>query len=228
MNALAQAHNWLIFRLIEPALEESLQRYARGRLLDVGCGEKPYAALVAPWVDAHLGLDHPGSPHGSAGVDLSGTADAIPAGDASFDTVLCTDVLEHLEEPARALAEAFRVLAPGGHGIYTVPHIWHLHEEPRDFYRFTKHGLRHLFESAGFEVVELRALCGFIATFTQEAMYYVWRFAPSSRWHPLRWLLHGFVFVAQRLAWWLNRFDRSEEFTAEYLVVVRKPGASQR
>jgi SAM-dependent methyltransferase len=225
MNKLVGPLNWLIWRLIEPALEDRLGRYARGRLLDIGSGTKPYADLARPHVSEHVGLDHEKTLHDKREIDLVGTAYDIPAEDASYDTILCTDVLEHLEEPARALAEAHRVLRPGGFAIYTVPLFWHLHEEPRDFYRYTNHGLRYLFESAGFEVVEIQPLCGFVATFSQELVYWVWRFAPGNRLHPLRWLLLGFVFAIQRTAFWLNRFDTSEKFTAEYLAVVRKPEA---
>lgn len=223
MNRLAGPHNWLIFELIEPALEASLARHAKGRLLDIGSGVKPYADLVRPFVTEHVGLDHEATLHDQSEIDLFGSAYRIPADDSSYATLLCTDVLEHLEEPARALAEARRVLEPGGCAIYTVPLFWHLHEEPRDFYRYTKHGLRHLFEGAGFEVVEIQPLCGFVATFGQELSYWVWRYAPAARWHPLRWLLRGLVSAVQHAAFWLNRFDASTEFTAEYLAVVRNP-----
>lgn len=223
MNPLARPHNWLIFRLLEPALESALRRHARGRLLDVGAGEKPWAPLARPFVQEHLALDHAEGPHPRDALDLVGSAYAIPAPDASFDTVLCSDVLEHLEEPGRALAEAWRVLAPGGAAIYTVPHIWHLHEEPRDFYRYTEHGLRYLLERAGFEVVEIRPLCGFPATFAQELAYFAWGFAPRSSANPLRWLVHGFVWAVQHLGLAFDRLDRSRRFPAEYLAVARKP-----
>src|SRR5215211_4735603 len=88
-------------------------------------------------------------------IDLLGTAYEIPAANDSFDAVLSTTVLEHPEEPAQALTEALRVLKPGGVAIYTASFIWHLQEEPRDFYRYSKHGLRHLFATAGFEVAHI-------------------------------------------------------------------------
>jgi hypothetical protein len=63
-----------------------------------------------------------------------------------------------------------------------------------------------------------------VATFSQEFVYWVWRFAPARSWHPLRLLLRGLIFAVQRAAFWLNRFDASEQFSAEYLAVVRRPG----
>ncbi len=223
MNELVRPYNWLIFRLLAPALEDALKCHAHGRLLDIGAGEKPWAELARPFVTEHVALDHEEGPHSKREIELLGSAYQLPAETGSFDTVLCTDVLEHLEEPGRALAEAWRVLAPGGAAIYTVPHIWHLHEEPRDFYRYTKHGLDYLFEQAGFEVVEIRALCGFPATFAQELAYFAWGFAPRSKANPLRWLIHGFVWTVQHLGLALDGIDRGEKFPAEYLAVGRKP-----
>jgi SAM-dependent methyltransferase len=223
MNKLVRPYNWLIFRLVEPALAEALSAHAKGRLLDIGAGEKPWAELAQPFVTEHVAVDHDESPHPKQDLDLVGSAYELPAEDAAFDTVLCSYVLEHLEEPGRALAEAWRVLAPGGAAIYTVPHIWHLHEEPRDFYRFTKYGLAYLFEQAGFEVVEIRPICGFPATFAQQLAYFAWGFAPRSAANPLRWLVHGFVWGVQHLGLALDGIDRSEKYPAEYLAVARKP-----
>jgi SAM-dependent methyltransferase len=210
------SHNWLIFRLIEPALASALRTYARGRLADVGCGAKPWAGLARPFVAAHIGFDR------AVGADVRAHAARLPAAGGSFATLLCTDVLEHLEEPGDAIGEAFRVLAPGGHGIYTVPLHWHLHEEPRDFYRFTSHGLRYLFEKHGFEVLEIRALTGLVV---QSAQAWAYRLRELSRGRrlPLRALAALGVQALQALGLLLHRFDRSYRHTAEYLAVVRKP-----
>lgn len=116
--------------------------------------------MFAPDICQHVGLDHEGTIHSKDKIDLFGLATNIPSPDGSFDTVLCTAVLEHLEEPEKALRECHRVLKPRGVAIYTVPFIWHLHEEPRDFYRFSKYGLMYLFEKASFEIIELKALSG--------------------------------------------------------------------
>lgn len=219
----ARPHNWLIFRLIEPPIRSALRALAHGRLADIGCGAKPYAAMVRDIVRQHVGIDPDPDHRHREGADLSASAYALPVEDASFDTVLCTYVLEHLEEPGEALAEAFRILRPGGVAIYSVPLHWHLHEEPRDFYRFTRHGLRYLLEKQGFEVVEIRALTGFAATYGQALAYFLAGRRSGIRIPPLRWVLSGLIHLVQALALLLNRFDASERFTAEYLAVARKP-----
>ncbi len=222
------SQNWLVHSLVEPMLERAVTRYASGELLDIGCGDKPYAEMVKPHVKTHVGLDHAETQHNLSHADLVGTAYSIPVPDCRFDTVLCTYVLEHVEEPSRAVAEACRVLKPGGYAIYTVPLYWHLHEAPRDFYRFTQFGLNYLFEQNGFEIVELVPLCGFIATFTQELTYFLFRMRKGGRLNPLWWIVPPVGAVLQCLAWLVTRWDHSYSFTMEYLLVARKPAVEAR
>ncbi len=148
-------NSYAVRKLSLEAHRKLSKKYARGKLLDIGCGDKPMKTFFADTVTEHIGLDHESSIHGLDNVDIIGTAYDTKQPDDSYDTVLCTTVLEHLEEPEKALREAFRVLKPEGYAIYSVPLFWHLHEEPRDFYRYTKHGLRYLFEKAGFEITVL-------------------------------------------------------------------------
>src|SRR4051812_31263469 len=147
--------NRLPHRQLTGALAAVASHHASGRLLDVGCGSKPYADLLAPYVTEHVGLDHADSPHDASRVDVVGTAYDIPLADESFDTVLLSEVLEHLERPAAALSEIRRVLRPGGKLILTTPFVWPLHEEPRDFYRYTRHGLAYLIRDSRFTEVSV-------------------------------------------------------------------------
>lgn len=137
----------------------ALARHMRhGAILDLGCGIKPYQVLLAQPDDRWVGVDHPASMAGSyAGLtaaDVLADGHALPFRDGEFDTVLCTQVLEHVANPAQVLTEAARVLKPGGTLILTAPMVWPLHEEPFDFFRYTQYGLRQLLTGAGLEVVE--------------------------------------------------------------------------
>lgn len=223
MFKLTRSHNWLIFSLINHSLEKRIKKYCSGRLIDIGCGIKPYFEMTAPYVDEHIGVDHVETFHDRSNIDIFGSAYKMSVESEDYDTVLCTDVLEHLEEPGKAITEACRVLKPGGYAIYTVPLFWHLHEEPRDFYRYTKYGLHYLFEKNGFELVEIKALSGFFVTFAQELVYYIQRFRRGGKVNPMWWLVPIISFFIQLSAYLLNKIDNSEEFTIEYIIVARKP-----
>lgn len=122
-----------------------------GHLLDVGCGKKPYTKLL-PNITWHVGADVPTTMHGLTQLDVACNALNLPFSDASFDSVLCTEVLEHVPEPLQALYEIARVLKPGGVLLLTVPFSEQLHEEPYDFFRYTHHGLMYLLEKSGWSV----------------------------------------------------------------------------
>lgn len=173
-------YNRLAKHQLAQAIATAGDRYARGRLIDIGCGEKPYLDLLAPRVTEHVGVDHPDSPHALDHVDVLGTATAIPLPDQSFDTAILSELLEHLEEPVAALRETHRLLRPGGHAIITTPFIWVLHEEPRDFFRYSPHGLRWLLETAGFEVVEITPIGGQWSTLAL-MLSYALRESPAPR-----------------------------------------------
>lgn len=213
------AHN--VVRIAGRAIRDRARRHFRGRLLEIGCGRKAKAGLIGDLVEEHVGLDHPESQHGLDHVDLLGSAYDIPAPGSSFDCVLSTSVLEHLEDPQRALVEAYRVLRAGGVAVYTAPLFWHIHEEPRDFFRYTSYGLHHLFAEAGFEILEITPLSGFWTTFGAEIGYYLQRFRRG----PLRLLVDLSVALLNLVTHGLDRGRLLDDrFTWMYLVVARKRG----
>lgn len=211
--------NWLVHRIHDNALEEALKNYAQGILLDIGCGVKPYRALTLQYVTWHLGLDHLESFHPKSQIDIFATAYKTGLSDDSVDTILCTFVLEHLEQPQVAMDEFYRIIKPGGCVILSAPLYWHLHEQPRDFYRYTKFGFSFLLSEAKFEVLQIKPLAGFIVTFVQELSYFLsyWQRGFGKYIIPLLQML------IQVFAYFLNRWDRSHQFTWAYLVVARKP-----
>jgi SAM-dependent methyltransferase len=133
---------------------------AEGRLLDVGCGDKPYEHLFLPYVREYLGVEHEAtfaatsaSARGKADVHYDGRR--LPFPDGSFDTVLSVQVLEHTPDPAALLAEMARVLRDDGLLILSAPFSFRLHEEPHDYFRFSPHGLRLLCDAAGLAIEEV-------------------------------------------------------------------------
>jgi len=130
-------------------------------VLDLGCGHRPYEHLL-PKNAICVGMDDDAKrrPH------IVGSCLAIPVKDASFDSVMCNQVIEHVPRPWDALREISRVLRPGGLLYLTVPQCWGLHYEPYDYYRYTKYGLAYLLGKAGFEVLECEPMGGIFSFLT--------------------------------------------------------------
>ena len=213
--------NFLINYFHDKQFLEYSRQYLSGRLIDVGCGSKPYEAMLAPYVSEHVGLDHEWTKHEINNVDIFGTAYEIPVDDASFDSAICTAVLEHLERPESALRECFRVLKSQGVAIYSAPFIWHLHEAPRDFYRYSKYGLEFLFKEAGFEIISIKPLAGFWVTFGQMLVYKLYLFNRGIlKYIPI---IPVICMGIQFVAYIFNALDRSEQWTWMYMGAVRKP-----
>jgi len=151
--------DWLLQRHLHRDVRAALAAHGRGRLLDLGCGERPYSEDLPEGVRA-FGVDVHGP---GSRPDVWSVAAALPFANGAFDTVLCTQVLEHVPDPDVLVAEAARVLRPGGRLILSAPQVWFLHEEPHDYFRFTRFGIAALCRRAGLEPLELRAQGGFFA-----------------------------------------------------------------
>jgi SAM-dependent methyltransferase len=142
-------------RGLRPRLEQ-----ARGRWLDFGAGRSPYGRFMT---GAELEYaDFPTNEGFGAGLNYAlEPGRPCPAPDASYDGILSTQVLEHVEDPRAHLKDALRMLKPGGDLVLTTHGIWEDHPCPLDLYRWTQQGLRHELSSVGFEVTECVPLtCG--------------------------------------------------------------------
>ena len=144
----------LQWSLLVRALEAVAPR-AHGRLLDVGCGDKPFERIFRPHIDAYVGIEHEATFYataanfGSARPDYFYDGNRLPFEDGSFDTVVSIQVLEHTPRPRQLVTEMARVLKKGGTLILAAPFSFRLHEEPHDYFRYSPHGLRELCSEAG-------------------------------------------------------------------------------
>jgi SAM-dependent methyltransferase len=215
-------NNRIVYRVMEDVLTYAARTYARGRLLDIGCGSKPWAGLFSEFVAEHVGVDHVPSRRNPHAVDVLATAYDVPLPDEYADTILMTSVLEHLEEPERGLRECYRLLKPGGHLVMTAPFIWPIHEEPRDFFRYSPYGLRYLLEQAKFEVIEVLPLGGAWTTFSIELSYALRRYRKGVA-GPL---VDGLVAGMQWLAGRWDRVDFQPKFSWSHFSASRRPSES--
>jgi len=192
-------------------LENSLrltQPYIKGRLLDVGCGHRPYEKTFFAGASEYVGCDYLSD---RSRPDVICSALDLTFPDNSFDTVVSTEVLEHVPDPQLALREMFRVAKPGARVIVSTPLYWLRHEVPYDFFRYPYDGLLHLVKEAGLEVEKLLNR-GRSYAFLGQVIQHI---------HPVRsrlvnWLINRFfLFCDRRL--------RHDALTLGWTVVARKP-----
>jgi len=165
------------FYLARSALHQAMRDCAHeldGRLLDVGCGIKPYRSLFK--VTEYVGLDIDSTVARQRGVaDVFYSGQAFPFEASSFDAVLCNQVLEHVFNPDEFLAEIERVLRPGGKLLLTVPFVWDEHEQPWDYARYSSFGLKALLEKRSFRILSHRKLCADVSVLFQLANAYLFK-----------------------------------------------------
>jgi SAM-dependent methyltransferase len=134
-------------------------------ILDVGCGLKPYRPYFGN-ADLYMGIDI-----AKKAVDVKAVAEHIPFREGFFTVILCTQVLEHLTSPRKALEEIYRVMKPKGKLILSTHGIWEEGHETPDLWRWTADGLTRMLYLAGFEIHETHSMDPFASMFQLIFLY---------------------------------------------------------
>lgn len=167
-----------LFRLIS-----RFAGHIQGRILDVGCGQKPYKHLFKD--SEYVGLEIDTFENRKLKkADCFYDGEIFPFQALEFDSIICSQVLEHVFNPDKFLSEIVRVLKADGKLLLTVPFVWDEHEQPFDFARYTSYGLRFLLTRHGFEVIELRKSAADVRTIFQMINVYLYKKTATR---------HGFV-----------------------------------
>jgi len=194
--------------------------YARGKLLDIGCGDMPYKDLIQSKVDEYDTFDTEKRAEGVTFIGDVQNMDMIT--DASYDSAICLEVLEHVKYPHKALSEICRILKPGGVLILSAPHLSRLHEQPNDFFRYTKYGLSSLLEEVNFDVVEITPRGGIFSFLGhQSSTGFVCLFwnIPVVKW--LVFFLNKWLCV--KVCYFLDKiFDKKKILASGYTCVAKK------
>jgi SAM-dependent methyltransferase len=205
-------------RLLLRALTDALSNF-RGRLLDLGCGYQPYRSLLlSPPSQAtdYVGMDLPDNIYQAPKFTWDGRR--IPLDDASVDSVVLTEVLEHCPDPECVLREIARVLKAGGFMFLTVPFIWPIHTVPNDEFRFTPFALRRLLEKSGFQNPVIEATGGRHAVLAITLGLWVRRRALTSRIHLVTRAL--FSILLWPVIWLLLKIDEPPREFEESAMIV--------
>jgi SAM-dependent methyltransferase len=183
-------------------------------LVDFGCGDRPYEPLFSAKFRRYIGADLPGNPRATVAIDEAGR---LPLGDASADCVLSTQVLEHVSDAAAYLAEARRVLRPGGSLLLSTHGIFYYHPCPTDYWRWTLEGLKREITRAGFEVLEARSILSLPTAGLQLVQHAATRALPSALLRvPITLSIQGAIGIIETL-----RGDAPSEDGSVYVVLAR-------
>lgn len=191
-------------------------KYAKGNLLDIGCGDKPYFEIFKNKVNSYIGLDMEKG-------DVKGSALDLPFPDEHFETVFSSQVIEHVENPFLMLREATRVLKKDGYLILTAPLFWCLHEEPRDFFRFTKYGLTYLAKEAELKIVYIKKMGNWPSTIGQMISLFLESTVNRTF---LKYPKKAFQTLVQYIFWQMSkikRFTKNKQAPIIYIMVAQKP-----
>jgi SAM-dependent methyltransferase len=191
------------------------------RMLDAGAGEGKYAHYFDRQRYCGVDLAVGDAAWDYSNLDVLADLTALPFRTGAFQAAINVVTLEHLREPARALAEIARTLEPGGRLLLAAPHEWEVHQAPHDYFRYTRFGLQYLLEQAGFEAIDIRAAGGYFRLLARRLLNGLQFFTGGVRW--LGFLPAAILLVPPALILpFLDGLDRERNFTAGYICTARK------
>ena len=213
----------MIFQPDRYLLKQQIKKHAHyleGIILDAGSGEiRRYKSFFK--FEKYLTLDV----RPESGADIIGSVENIPLENSSVDSVVSTQVLEHIKNPAKAISEFYRVLKPGGYCLVTAPQLSELHEEPRDYFRFTKFALEEIFENSSFKIILIERRGGFWTANSQMKIRYVIDLFNLNRHTWLAKIFNPFFLICGWLSILIDRLDKSranQKHTLGWLIIAQK------
>lgn len=151
-------------KVYEKIIPSLLEEGKKVDILDYGCGVKPYYHIFGSHINKYSGVDVGNNPYAD---DLIQPGEALRYGDNTFDIVLSSQVLEHVEDVNQYLMEIKRVLRPGGFVLLSTHGTWQYHASPYDYQRWTSMGLKTLMKKYNFEIKEFVPILGQLAVTSQ-------------------------------------------------------------
>jgi SAM-dependent methyltransferase len=206
----------------ESEIKQHVDAFARSlppdsRVLDAGAGEGQYGHHFARQKYCALDLGVGDAQWDYSKLNVLGDLTALPFRAGSFEAALNIVTLEHVREPAKAIEELGRVLAHGGRLLLVAPHEWEEHQQPHDYYRYTRYGLRYLLERAGFTDIRVEPVGGFFRLLARRLLNAL-QFFPG----PLALIAAVFFAPPALVLPLLDGLDSKRNFTLGYICVARK------
>ena len=195
-----------------------------GKMMDFGCGSKPYKPLFHNATE-YIGVDFAGDGHShvNENIDVFYDGKTLPFPDNTFDSILTTEVLEHVFNLEEILKELNRVLKSGGKILITLPFAWNEHEMPNDFGRYTSVGFKAVLERNNFNILSMEKTGNFVETLVQLwGLYWHTHIIPKLR--PFGWIVSPvFSFCNNVFGLALGRiFPKKNDLFLNLVVVANK------
>jgi len=215
-----QDGSWLMAKYISKCYEKYIPQYVSGKLLDLGCGSVPLYDAYKEYIEEVICTDWENTTHPNLYLDIVHDLNQeLPFANDSFDTIIFSDVLEHLANPKKVLHEINRVLVKGGYVLMNVPFYYWLHEEPYDYYRYTEYWYNKNLKEAGFDIIRLEKLGGGLDVVADIKGKYINMVFPWLHIARVYQKLHYYVLNKGILHKKLNRI---KHFTLGYFIVLKK------
>ena len=205
--------HFIVLSLLHRWLEDVALPHASGVMLDFGCGGQPYKALFSSRVTRYIGADVTATKDIHLDIEIA-PDEPVPLADASVDTILSTQTLEHVYDFQLYARECHRLLKPGGILILTVPMQWRIHEVPYDYWRFTHYGVSELMTRNDLAVISITPCGGVCALVGQIVNSHLALHRRGNK------LIYRFI---NRLALWLDRRFPDADETLLWMCVIQKP-----
>lgn len=210
----------------EAAVEDAVGQFSASlapgaRLLDAGAGEGNYKHFFASQKYCGFDLAVGDAAWNYSRLDVVGDLLHLPFRDATFDACLNVVTLEHVREPARVVAEMARTLTPGGRLLLIAPHEWEEHQQPHDYYRYTRYGLEYLLTQAGMAEISISPVGGFFRLLAR-------RLLNGLQFFPGPFILIAAVFLVPPalVLPWFEPLDQRRNFTLGFICSARRPYSS--
>ncbi len=206
----------------EASIEEAAAAFAGSlkpgaRVLDAGAGEGNYKTHFSRQWYVGLDLGVGDTKWDYSRLDVIGDLIHLPFSDRTFDAAVNIVTLEHVTDPARVLCELGRTLVSGGRILLVAPMEWEEHQQPHDYFRFTRYGLNLLLTQAGFCEISIQPVGGFFRLLSRR-LWNSLQFFPG----PLIFIAAIFVAPAALVAPFFEPLDRKKNFTPGYICHARR------
>ncbi|MDD4149128.1 MAG: class I SAM-dependent methyltransferase [Bacteroidales bacterium] len=217
-------YNWLVYKTGDKFLTKDSDKI-NGTVYDFGCGEKPYQEYFLQFCNEYIGVDWSETKHLLKADIIADLNKTLPIKNNVADTIVSFSVLEHLSQPEIMLDEAYRLLKSNGNFLMRVPFMYQVHEEPIDYFRYTKYGLKYMLHKAGFVNITISPTTRFWTTIMVKINYQLIRLIKGGKIKRtiIMSLIKPITYVNQWLAIFLDKiWYTTDKETLAYWVVAQK------